>query len=281
MQTIGGWPVMLGSTGRRGWGRGGICGRAGSIGGGCGSVICSTSVVCGWSAAGSARSWWMRRARWRLRQRSAPLVVLPSASLRARYCLVAGSWLARVTAMMCRAWLSWRSPPRLSRCCVRLPEEHGIGAVPDSSAKLGLGAEALYAGGVADQDRCGQRPAAELLQQLGALRGDELRQLAVQNVDLAVEAAQLGDLVARDPCPRAGRGACAAGGRRGPAHAACSARRASVSARARGTARVGASAAGSRCGSARRSDPGDDPPAGGSPSPARPGTPPGTAQPHP
>ena len=44
--------------------------------------------------------------------------------------------LARVIAMMCSAWLSWRSPPRLSRCCVRCPEEQGIGAVPDCSAKL-------------------------------------------------------------------------------------------------------------------------------------------------
>lgn len=34
--------------------------------------------------AGSERRWWKRRARWRLRQRSAPPLVLPSASLRAR-----------------------------------------------------------------------------------------------------------------------------------------------------------------------------------------------------
>ena len=71
-----------------------------------------------------------------MRQRSAPFLVLPSASLRARYSLVAESWLARVIAMMCSAWLSWRSPPRLSRYWVRWPEEHGIGALPDCSAKL-------------------------------------------------------------------------------------------------------------------------------------------------
>ncbi len=49
---------------------------------------------------------------------------------------MAGSWCARVIAMMCSAWLSWRSPPRLSRYWVRWPEEHGIGTLPDCSAKL-------------------------------------------------------------------------------------------------------------------------------------------------
>jgi hypothetical protein len=49
---------------------------------------------------------------------------------------VAGSWRARVMAMMCSAWLSWRSPPRSSRWRSRWPEEHGIGAVPVWRAKL-------------------------------------------------------------------------------------------------------------------------------------------------
>ena len=48
-----------------------------------------------------------------------PKIGFPSRSLRARYSLVAGSWWARVIAMMCSAWLSWRSPPRLSRYWVR------------------------------------------------------------------------------------------------------------------------------------------------------------------
>ncbi len=88
----------------------------------------SMTVV--WSASGSASSRWKWRARWRLRLRSAPLVVFPSARLRARYSWVAGSCWARVIATMCSAWLSWRSPPRLSLCCVRFPDEHGTGAVP-------------------------------------------------------------------------------------------------------------------------------------------------------
>ena len=49
---------------------------------------------------------------------------------------MAGSWRARVMAMMCRALLSWRSPPRSSRWRWRWPEEHGIGAVPAWRAKL-------------------------------------------------------------------------------------------------------------------------------------------------
>jgi hypothetical protein len=49
---------------------------------------------------------------------------------------VAGSRWARVIATTCKAWLSWRSPPRFRRCCVRYPEAHGIGAVPVCSPKL-------------------------------------------------------------------------------------------------------------------------------------------------
>jgi hypothetical protein len=45
--------------------------------------------------------------------------------------LGAGSCWARVIAIVCSARLSWRSPPRSSRCWVRCPEEQGIGAVPD------------------------------------------------------------------------------------------------------------------------------------------------------
>jgi hypothetical protein len=56
---------------------------------------------------------------------------------------------------------------------------------------------------VADQDCRRQRPAALFGQQLGTARGDELSELAVQSVDLAVERAQLRHLLARDP------GACA------------------------------------------------------------------------
>jgi hypothetical protein len=66
-------------------------------------------------------------------------------------------------------------------------------------------AEALVSGGVVDQDRRGQRPTPLLGEQLGAVRLDELRRLAVQLIDLAVEAAQLRDLFAGDPDPRAGR----------------------------------------------------------------------------
>ena len=128
MQTIGEGAAAICSTWRRGLGRSGMEGSSGSMidvgsGGGC------------WSAGGSESNWWKCRARCRLSERSAPFFVLPSASLRARYSLVAWSCCARVTAMMCSAWLSCRSPPRLSRCWVRLPEEHGIGAVPVCSAK--------------------------------------------------------------------------------------------------------------------------------------------------
>ena len=54
-------------------------------------------------------------------------------------------------------------------------DRRGPGLLRESS----LRAEALGAGGVADQDRGYQRAAALLGQQLGAVRGDELGQLAM------------------------------------------------------------------------------------------------------
>jgi hypothetical protein len=82
MQTIGkgAWPLMSGSTGRRDAGRGGISGSLSSLAAG-GSMIAVPFVAGWWSAGGSESSWWKWRARWRLRLRSAPLVLLPSASL--------------------------------------------------------------------------------------------------------------------------------------------------------------------------------------------------------
>ena len=58
---------------------------------------------------------------------------------------------------------------------------------------------------MADQDRRCQRPAALLGQQLGAVRFDEHCQLCLELIRLAVQAADLRDLFARDPDPRAGR----------------------------------------------------------------------------
>jgi hypothetical protein len=101
---------------------------------------------------------------------------------------------------MCSAWLSWRSPPRLSRCWVRLPEKHLIGAVPDCSAKLASernrGLPAVW------RD---QHAAALFGEQLGTIRADAVGELALQRVELAVEAAQAGELFAGDADARAGR----------------------------------------------------------------------------
>ena len=41
--------------------------------------------------------------------------------------------------MRCRAALAWRSPPRLSRCRLVLPEEAGKGLTPHSAAKAASG----------------------------------------------------------------------------------------------------------------------------------------------
>lgn len=66
-------------------------------------------------------------------------------------------------------------------------------------------AELFDAGGVADQERGGQRAAAEFGQQLRAVCVDELEQLQLELIRLAVQAAQLRDLLAGDPDPRTGR----------------------------------------------------------------------------
>ena len=57
---------------------------------------------------------------------------------------------------------------------------------------------------MADQDRGGQRAAALLGQQLRSVRGDELGQLGRELLDSAVEAAQIRDLLTRDPDPGTG-----------------------------------------------------------------------------
>ena len=65
-------------------------------------------------------------------------------------------------------------------------------------------AEPLDAGGVADQDRRDDRPAAHLDQQLGAVSLDQLEQRGLELIDLAGDASDRQDLLARDPDTRAG-----------------------------------------------------------------------------
>jgi hypothetical protein len=107
-------------------------------------------------------------------------------------------------AMMCSAWLSWRSPPRSSRCRSRWPEEQGIGAVPVWRAKLAslanrwapavrpISSAAVSAPQPVSASSCGRC----------ALTRDE--QLALERVRLAAQHAELRDLLARDPYPGAG-----------------------------------------------------------------------------
>ena len=90
---------------------------------------------------------------------------------------MAGSWWARVIAIVCSARLSWRSPPRSSRCWVRCPEEHGIGAVPDWRPKQASERNRSCAGGAADQQRRGQRAAALLFEQPRPVGADQRQQL--------------------------------------------------------------------------------------------------------
>ena len=87
---------------------------------------------------------------------------------------------------------------------MRFPEEQGIGAVPVCSAKLASERNRSLPAVWPIRIAAVSAPQPLLGQQLGAVRGDELSQLAVQRVDLAAQAAQLGDLLARDAHARAG-----------------------------------------------------------------------------
>ena len=65
-----------------------------------------------------------------------------------------------------------------------------------------VGGEPLGAGGLPDQDRGGDRAAAELGEQLRPVGGDEGVQLALELAGLAGELADLSHLLFRDPHPR-------------------------------------------------------------------------------
>ena len=60
---------------------------------------------------------------------------LPSAILRPTKAWVFLSVRSRLIAIMCRARLAWRLPPRLSRCRLVLPDDAGSGEVPQSMAQ--------------------------------------------------------------------------------------------------------------------------------------------------
>jgi hypothetical protein len=65
-----------------------------------------------------------------------------------------------------------------------------------------VGGEPLGAGGLADQDRGGDRAAAELGEQLRTIGSNEGVQLALELARLTGELADLSDLLFRDPYPR-------------------------------------------------------------------------------
>src|SRR4051812_20465405 len=107
-------------------------------------------------------------------------------------------------AMMCRARLSWRSPPRCRRWRWRAPEEAGIGAVPvwranwASVAKRSAPAvRPIRAAGVSAPQpvSCSSR---------GRLRADEGAQFVLQRVGVAGELTDAGDEFARDAHAGAG-----------------------------------------------------------------------------
>ena len=93
---------------------------------------------------------------------------------------------SRVITIRHSAWLAWRSPPRLSRFRLTLPEEAGIGATPHRCAhELSL------------RSRSGWSPAA-ISSSVGGVRADAVqaeqarRAGSDQRADQLIQAVQLG-----------------------------------------------------------------------------------------
>jgi hypothetical protein len=107
-----------------------------------------------------------------------------------------------VMAMMCRAWLSWRSPPRSSRWRWRCPEEQGIGAVPVWRAKL-ASLENRWAPAVRAISSAAVRAPQPVSASSWGRCADQHQQLALERIHSAREVTQLRDLLARDPNPGA------------------------------------------------------------------------------
>ena len=80
-----------------------------------------------------------------------------------------------------------------------LPEEAGIGARPAGACELCVGREAVGAGDLADQLRCGQRPTAALLKQLWRVALDERGELCLEFADPAGARGDLAHELAGDP----------------------------------------------------------------------------------
>jgi hypothetical protein len=234
-----------------------------------GAAGCTGTPVLGSSCgawAGSQRRWWKRRARCRLRQRSAPFALALgffSRQVGAGGRVVAGAGdgddVQGVVELAVAA--------AVESVAVALPGGAGDRRRAGLAGETGVAWESLGAGGAADQQRRGQGTAAGLGEQPGTVRRDQGMQLALERIRPAGQHAQLRDLLARDPDAGARGQATQASidaselpgsGQRAAAERALE---------LRGRARADASAIGSARGCARRRGPCGDQRASGSPSP--------------
>ena len=181
MQTIGLGAVLICSTSRCGRGRSGIAGGSGSV---VGLPLAVCWLVGGWfgeevvEAAGEVALEAAQRALGGLAFGFFASEVL----LGRRVALGAGDRddVQRVVELAVPAAVE----PVLGALARGARDRRGPGLQPEAR----VFAELLDAGGVADQDRRGQRAAALLGQQLRAVCLDELAQLCLELLDLAVEA---------------------------------------------------------------------------------------------
>ena len=98
---------------------------------------------------------------------------------------------------VCSARLSWRSPPRLSRCRAVCPDEAGIGRNPGEPREGGFGADPAWMRPGDEHLRGDDRADARLVEQLGCEHanvgedlGFELAGLHCCRLDAPGEAAQ-------------------------------------------------------------------------------------------
>ena len=124
---------------------------------------------------------------------------------------------SRVITIRHSAWLAWRSPPRLSRCRLTLPDEAGIGAAPHRCAhELSLRSRSGWSPAAISSSAAVSEPTPCRREQARRAGGDQRADQVIQALQLGVqELGAAAQLAQRDPGARSrgtspGRGRSAA-----------------------------------------------------------------------
>ena len=125
----------------------------------------------------------MRRARWRLRQRMASRLVLPSARLAGDVVAGLGVAAGAGDGDAVDGGVDLAVAAAVEAVAVGLAGADGDRRQAGGAGELGVGGEAAGAGDLADELGRGQRPEAGLGEQLRRDLGDELGDLGFERLD--------------------------------------------------------------------------------------------------